>query len=302
MKTNKATILLFHRVHPVRDVMWDPMDPKRFEFILKFVKKNYTILPLLEILDTKPASAKKPFAAITFDDGYRDFIDYSMPVMDRLKIPSSIYVVTDCISKDKPTWTFEIDYLLYNTRKLKIDWTLDMSFLPDDFRQNKFVNTNELIAFCLKFKQYIKKIEEEKRKVLMADLFNSFNDVTIPTGLMMNWNEVNQIINAGVEVGSHTVTHPPLATLLRRDLDRELQQSRTAFFNNTGKEAKVISYPVGSYNQEVKEASLLAGYNFGLAVNHKVFDMEGGDIFEIPRVELYNEPFFKSWLRIKQYA
>ncbi len=301
MKKNKASILLFHRVYPVRDVMWDPMDPKRFENILKFVKKNYTVLPLLEILDTKPASVKKPLAAITFDDGYRDYIEYSLPIMDRLKIASSIYVVTDCISKNKPTWTFEVDYLFFNTNKLQIDWTIDTSFLPDDCRKDKFINKQELIAFCLKFKQYIKKIPEEKRRILLQNLLRSFNDVTIPSDLMMSWKEVKQIINAGVEVGSHTVTHPPLATLSKVDLDKELQESKAEFFNNTGINTRVISYPVGSYNQQVKEASLLAGYDFGLAVNHTIHDVNNGDAFEIPRIELYNEPFWKSWLRIKQY-
>lgn len=301
MKKNKATILLFHRVHPVRDVMWDPMDPKRFENILKFVKKNYTVLPILEILDTKPAPIKKPFAAITFDDGYKDFIEYSLPIMDRLKMSSSIYVVTDCISKNKPTWTFEVDYLFFNTNKLQIDWTIDTSFLPDDFKKDKFINKQELIAFCLKFKQYIKKIPEEKRRILLQDLLRSFNDVTIPADLMMSWKEVKQIINAGVEVGSHTVTHPPLATLSKADLDKELQESKAEFFNNTGINTRVISYPVGSYNQQVKEASLLAGYDFGLAVNHTIYDVNNRDAFEIPRIELYNEPFWKSWLRIKQY-
>ena len=301
MKKNNATILLFHRVHPVRDVMWDPMDPKRFENILKFVKKNYTVLPLLEILDTKPAPIKKPLAAVTFDDGYKDFIEYSLPIMDRLKIPSSIYIVTDCISKNKPTWTFEVDYLFFNTNKLQIDWTIDTSFLPDDFKKDKFINKQELIAFCLKFKQYIKKIPEEKRRILLQDLLRSFNDVTIPADLMMSWKEVKQIINAGVEVGSHTVTHPPLATLSKADLDKELQDSKAEFFNNTGINTRIISYPVGSYNQQVKEASLLAGYDFGLAVNHTIYDVNNRDTFEIPRIELYNEPFWKSWLRIKQY-
>lgn len=301
MKKNKVSILLFHRVHPVRDVMWDPMDPKRFENILKFVKKKYTVLPLLEILESKPTDVKKPLAAITFDDGYRDFIEYSLPIMDRLKIPSSIYVVTDCISKNKPTWTFKVDYLFFNTSKLQIAWTIDTSFLPDDLRKEKFVNKQELIAFCLKFKQHIKKIPEEKRKILLQDLLHSFNDVTIPSDLMMNWTEVKQIMNAGVEVGSHTVTHPPLATLSKADLDRELQLSKAEFFNNTGVNTRVISYPVGSYNQQVKEASLRAGYNFGLAVNHTIYDVNNGDAFEIPRIELYNESFWKSWLRIKQY-
>ncbi|KAA9041790.1 polysaccharide deacetylase family protein [Ginsengibacter hankyongi] len=302
MKKTEASILLFHRVHPTRDILWDPMDPKRFESILKFIKKNYTVLPLLEILETKPVNTKKPLAAITFDDGYRDFIDYSLPIMTHLKIPSSMYVVTDCICRNKPTWTFEVDYLFFHTKKLQINWTIDISFMPATLQKNKFANKKELIAFCLKFKQHIKLIPEQKRKSLIYDLLSSFNDVTIPTGLMMSWKEINQIINHGIEVGSHTVTHPSLATLDKVDIQKELEESKSALFKHTGINPKIISYPVGSYNQEVKEASAVTGYKYGLAVNHKIYDLKSGNNFEIPRIELYNEPFWKSWLRIKQYV
>ena len=302
MKKNKVSILLFHRVHPVRDVMWDPIDPARFEFILRFLKKNYTVLPLLEILDSTPAYTKKPLAAVTFDDGYRDFIDYSVPIMDQLKIPSSMYVVTDCISNDKPTWTFEMDYLFFNTHKLQIDWSFNIGFLPRRFRKNKFANKKELIAFCLEFKQYIKIIADENRKILIQDLFRSFNDVTVPRGLMMNWNEVNQIINAGIEVGSHTVTHPPLATISKPDLERELQLSKSEHFKYTGRDPRVIAYPVGSCNEHVKKSAALAGYNYGLALNNKIYDPGTADKFEIPRIELYNESFGRTWLRIKQFG
>jgi len=302
MKKTEASILLFHRVHPVRDVMWDPMDPKRFKSILRFIKKNYTVLPLLEILETKPVNTKKPLAAITFDDGYRDFIDYSLPIMNHLKIPSSMYIVTDCICENKPTWTFEVDYLFFHTKKLQINWTIDIAFMPATLQKNKFASKKELIAFCLKFKQHLKLIPEQKRKRLIHDLLCSFNDVTIPTGLMMNWKEINQIINNGIEVGSHTVTHPPLATLDKADIQKELEGSKSALFKYTGINPKIISYPVGSYNQQVKEASAIAGYEYGLAVNHKIYDVNSADNFEIPRIELYNEPFWKSWLRIKQYV
>lgn len=302
MKKTDVSILLFHRVHPERDVMWDPMDPKRFISILKFIKKNYTVLPLVEILETKPFKEKKPLAAITFDDGYRDFIDYSLPIMDRLKIPSSMYVVTDCICENKPTWTFEVDYLFFNTRKLHINWTIDIDFMPTIFQKNKFANKEELIAFCLKFKQHLKLIPEQKRKILINDLRCSFDDVTIPKGMMMDWNEINQLINGGIEVGSHTVTHAPLATLNEDDMRKELEGSRSAFFKYTGTHPKIISYPVGSYNHQVKEAAANAGYKFGLAVNYKKYDLLSEDDFEISRIELYNEPFWKSWLRIKQYA
>ena len=301
MNNNRATILLFHRVQPVRDAMWDPMDPAKFKRILKFVKKKYTVLPLLEILHQKPV-VKKPVAAITFDDGYRDFIEYSLPIMESLHIPSSLYIITDCISKGKPTWTFEVDYLFSHTSRLKIEWSQDMHFLPENLRQDSFVGKTELIKFCMVFKQYIKKVPAEKRNILIGDLFRSFDDVSIPGNLMMDWAEVKQVISAGVEVGSHTVTHSPLATLEPDELETELRCSRSAFFAHTSALPEVISYPVGSYNQQVKQAAAAVGYEYGLAVNHRRYDACKHDRFEIPRIELYNEPFWKSWLRMKEYV
>jgi hypothetical protein len=46
---------------------------------------------------------------------------------------------------------------------------------------------------------------------------------------------------------------------------------------------------------------MLAGYDYGLAVNHATHNTHSGNKFEIPRIELYNEPFWKSLIRIEGY-
>jgi hypothetical protein len=60
-----------------------------------------------------------------------------------------------------------------------------------------------------------------------------------------------------------------------------------------------ISYPVGSYNSTTIEQSQLAGYKIGLAVKQKVYDPFQDSNFEIPRIELYNESWLKTRLRIE---
>jgi peptidoglycan/xylan/chitin deacetylase (PgdA/CDA1 family) len=59
-----------------------------------------------------------------------------------------------------------------------------------------------------------------------------------------------------------------------------------------------ISYPVGSYNHTTVALSKKAGYTMGLAVKQTTFDPQLDDIFEIPRIELYNESWFKTKVRI----
>src|SRR5438067_13192415 len=109
-KQNSA-VLLFHRVTPVRDKMWDPMDPVFFDNTLLYVQKNFHTLPLNELLFDVPRHSSKPLAALTFDDGYKDFIDYSIPILNKYSMPASMFVVADCIENNTPTWTYVIDYV-----------------------------------------------------------------------------------------------------------------------------------------------------------------------------------------------
>jgi len=38
-----------------------------------------------------------PIAAITFDDGYRDFYDQALPVLKRKGVPAAVFVVSDLV-------------------------------------------------------------------------------------------------------------------------------------------------------------------------------------------------------------
>ena len=51
---------LFHRVHPKRDKLWDPMDPALFEKCIKYITKNYDVVSLEEyVLSEKKYNSHK---------------------------------------------------------------------------------------------------------------------------------------------------------------------------------------------------------------------------------------------------
>ena len=105
-------IFLFHRISPVRDVLWDPIDPDHFENILKYIIKKYSVLQLEDFfLNRYNQKFKKPIACIVFDDGYKDFINYALPILYKHKCPTSLYIVTECADKNIPPWTYVLDYM-----------------------------------------------------------------------------------------------------------------------------------------------------------------------------------------------
>ena len=66
----------------------------------------------------------------------------------------------------------------------------------------------------------------------------------------------------------------------------------------TGITPKIISYPLGSYDERVKRISKETGYKAGLAVNKLMYDQTKHDLFEVPRIELYSESWLKTKLRV----
>jgi peptidoglycan/xylan/chitin deacetylase (PgdA/CDA1 family) len=294
----KIRVFLFHRVSPVRDPLWNPITPESFEKIIKYLKKNYEPVPLEKTLTSQfQPSGKKPLCAITFDDGYKDFIDYAFPILAKYNMPSSMYVVTDCVNQNIPPWTYIINHLFINTSKLSIN--LDLSMYPPSLQQREWLNKEERILYAKKLSPYLKKIDYNEKKLLYQQIKNDFNDVDVPEGLMMSWDDIKEIHSNGCEIGSHSCSHPLLANKTCIDeIRNELSESGKQIQEKIGKFPITISYPFGNYNDQVIRISKEEGYQMGVAVKSCTYNTQNHNIFEIPRIELYDEPYYKSWMRI----
>ncbi|MCG3167222.1 MAG: hypothetical protein POELPBGB_03008 [Bacteroidia bacterium] len=294
----KANIFLFHRVSPQRDKLWDPLSPGRFDEVLNYLKKNFYIENAETILSGNfKTSNSKPFAAIVFDDGYKDYIEYALPILKKHNLPSSMYVVTSCVESGIPPWTYVLDNALANTKKNKIE--VDSSLLPEELKNTSWKNETDKIAFAKKLKPFLKTVSNSVRKKIYEQVIKSLDDVQPPQNLMMNWKDINEIKSGGTVVGSHTVSHPLLAKIeSEEEIEIELKLSAEKIKEQTSEFPSTISYPIGSYDERVKKLAKKTGYKFGLAVQQQVLDTTKHNVFEVPRIELYNEPMLKTKLRI----
>jgi peptidoglycan/xylan/chitin deacetylase (PgdA/CDA1 family) len=297
----KIKIFLFHRVNPVRDPLWDPIDPLHFRKVISYLKNHFDIFKLEDmILNPQDYKlAKKPLAAIVFDDGYRDFIDYALPILQEFNSEASMYIITDSASNGTPPWTYILDYTFQKSNKLKGDF--DISGLPKELQVLAWKNNDERISYGKKLKPVLKKFSHQVRALFLQQVHTCFDDVKVPTDLFMTWKDINEVYNSGIEIGSHTVTHPLLGTIEDEStLEFEIKTSANVIQKNIGKLPLAISYPVGSYNEKVKRISQETGYLLGLAVNQHGYNSSVNDNFAIPRIELYNEGMFKTKLRMKE--
>jgi peptidoglycan/xylan/chitin deacetylase (PgdA/CDA1 family) len=70
---------------------------------------------------------------------------------------------------------------------------------------------------------------------------------------------------AGMELGSHSLTHPDLRGLDDAELARELQGSKAAIEEVTGAACRTFAYPYGLYDERVVAAVAEAGYSLAFA-------------------------------------
>jgi len=300
--TNKknVTVFLFHRINTIEDPLWNPIHPKHFEEIIAYLKKHFEPVPLSDyLLNNYLQKTSKPLCAIGFDDGYRDYLDYALPILKKYDCPSSMYVVTDCINKGLPPWTYILNHLFINTSKLSLD--INTETFPGHLKNTKWKNTNERINYARRLNPFLKSLANSQRLDVYNNIAHQFNDTSLPNGLMLSWKEINELKNHNCEVGSHTVSHPVLSKKLSStELFNELKNSALEIEKHTGIFPPTISYPFGAYNEEVKAAAEEVGYKIGVTVNPTPYNSTRHDFYEVPRIELFDEPFLKTKLRINE--
>lgn len=287
---------LFHRVSPERDILWDPMDVSLFDKCIRYISSRYTVVRIEDLINLDLHKTNQKYATICFDDGYKDNFEYALPILEKYKVKASFYVVTDCIDFNKPTWTHIFENIFQNTKR--IDFSISYDFLPPNLKVEKLETAEERISYAKKLKPILKQLSHEQRNLVLDKLTQLCSDVEMPK-LMMSWDDIRTMHSMGHAIGSHTVSHCMLGTMANvHEIEAELLNSGNTIKKHLGSFPDTISYPVGSYNAHTIKLVEKVGYKIGLAVKQDVYRPEKDGVFEIPRIELYNESWWKTKLRI----
>lgn len=102
---NAAVVVAFHRIQET-----DPPDSltvgvAAFERHCRFFRRHFQVVPLRDLVYRLAHGLRVDrHLAITFDDGYRDNFDNARPVLEKLSLPATFFVVTDWIGTDIVPW------------------------------------------------------------------------------------------------------------------------------------------------------------------------------------------------------
>ena len=100
-----GVVVAFHRVQDAHDPQGLSVDRAMFERHCRFFKRNFNVVPLSAIVDRLERGAPlNRHLAITFDDGYRDNFENARPILERLELPATFFVVSRWIDTDTWPW------------------------------------------------------------------------------------------------------------------------------------------------------------------------------------------------------
>ncbi len=140
-----------------------------------------------------------------------------------------------------------------------------------------------------------------KRYGFSATLY--VNTKTVGASDYMDWNEIREVQNEGIEIGNHSHAHPYfLNNFNETEFLKDIELSHQAFKNGMNSIPKTYAYPYGEWNQKMAYILDSLGYTSAAAQNSGVIYAQS-DRFQLPRFPMSNDyadmNAFKEKLNVK---
>jgi peptidoglycan/xylan/chitin deacetylase (PgdA/CDA1 family) len=306
-----VTILAYHRVLDVEDEETFPFDIElvsasvaAFTLQMEFLRAHYrpmTFATLLEHIDA--GESPRGAAVVTFDDGFSDNYEQAFPVLHRLGIPATIFLSTGYLDSQQPYWYEQVSHAVLAT-------AADRLALPGLAPIAIGSGTAARRAVIKDVMKWLKSVPNRTRlegiETLKAQLGGADPPLKDRRSAPLTWDQVKEMSAAGIEFGSHSVTHPVLSRVEPEQLAHELAASKRRIEEAIGKPVDTFAYPVGgedAYNDRVLAGVRSAGYRLAVSYQTGVAKPCRWNSYAIPRlaIEPYMDPLlYKATLAVPE--
>jgi peptidoglycan/xylan/chitin deacetylase (PgdA/CDA1 family) len=291
-----GVILTLHHVRPPANDTFQSgrgleIAPAFLEATVALLRRHHLEpVSLDEMAERLKRGSRARFVCLTFDDGYRDNLEWAYPILKRHCIPFAIYLTTGVPDRQACLWWQIVDRAVAAAPELEI--TVDR--VP---RRLACQTAAEKRAAVAEVHRILRALPDEaQRRALVADLAERAGvDAYAPTReLGLTWDEVRMLAaDPLVTIGAHTVSHPFLSKLPANEARWEMAAGAARIEEMLGTAPAHFSYPYGDAGAAgPRDFALAQEAGFATAVTTRpgvLFPEHRTHLWALPRISLNGE-------------
>lgn len=299
---DRGAVLMYHGVLGP-STAWDDYSAdgmtvreRTFAMHMDVLARDFVVVPLAEMVDRggRSPDPRRPLCTVTFDDGWKDFVDHAIPALRRHRLRSTLFVCSHFIDGRPWYWEERIKYLVSRLRACPGPSRAHWPFADptDDERTLRaLIDAPSGVANLelLRLVQRLRARPADVRAGLIDRLEALARTVAPERGrLFLTWDELRSLPDDGVELAAHTASHPNLTLCDTDEVRREISGGRERVREMTGVAAESFAYPYGKYDDRAVEVVKELGFRRACSTVGGWFG-PGGDAYLVPRVNLHED-------------
>ncbi len=301
----KAVILMYHRITRVELDPWGMcVSPGNFSEQLESIRQVATPISLADFVRFhKSGELPERSVVVTFDDGYVDNFEVALPLLRQHQVPATLFVTTCNIGTDREFWWDRLETLLLATGTLpgKLElrlpsgahsWDLDAAaaYGAEDVIADQGVKAwsaakGTRLGFFYDVWKTLWPLPDASREAALDQLaaWVGFEPGPCLSRRTMTIDEIRRMGHEGVmQIGAHTVDHPPLPAHESRTQLEQIIGSKDRLQEILGFPVATFAYPHGEYSPETIRILQESGFECAVTVEQKLAGPDT-DVMMLPR-------------------
>lgn len=264
MSGNQLTILTYHRVSPEGQLTYLPaLSTEAFSKQLGWLKQFYQVMTLAEA-GRLAAEGRLPAnaAVITVDDGYDDCFHHIFPILQQHGINASFFITTAGLL-DGQLW-----------EEVIAESIIDAPISCEQLRINDVLyplrTFSQRLSLTKKMVQQLKYLPIDQREQQLAALRHD-TGVKHKLRQFLQPAQIQQMAEAGMEFGAHSVHHPILMLEQDQVAEQEIRACKLQLEQLLQQDVVSFAYPNGQYGRDFDQRHIAmvkdAGFRYAVSTN-----------------------------------
>lgn len=289
-----GAILMLHHVRPAREDAFQPN--KHLEITPEFLSETLRVireqdLDIVSLDESYRRLVEKDFQrrfiCITADDGYRDNVQWALPILRQFDAPLTMYVPTCNPDRTGILWWKVVEQVIQENNSIEI------VFDDHEFGVSCATTHEKYVAANLVQQWLLARPGEACMTAAVRALAERYNVciASICTETCLDWQELRNLANDPlITIGSHTANHIVLSRAPEDVVRKEMMEGRNRVAAELGRPVHHFAYTYGTREAAgPREFAIAKNVGFRTAVTTRpgvLFADHAGHLDALPRLSL----------------